>query len=117
MQFFILKYYLLTKTIGIRFHCCCYYFLLLLLLLFFVIVSCSFFSETSTISLREKCPYSELFWSLFFRIWTEYSVRLRENTDENNSKHGHFLRSIYNRITLVNLSIIFRFELLSLTHF
>ena len=25
-----------------------------------------------THSLREKCPYSEFFWSVFFRIWTEY---------------------------------------------
>ena len=24
------------------------------------------------LALREKCPYSELFWSLFFRIRTEY---------------------------------------------
>ena len=41
-------------------------------------------------SLRKKCPYSELFWSAFSRIWTEYremqsmspySVRIRENTD------------------------------------
>ena len=23
-------------------------------------------------ALREKCPYSELFWSAFSRIWTEY---------------------------------------------
>ena len=23
-------------------------------------------------ALREKCPYSELFWSVYFRIWTEY---------------------------------------------
>ena len=22
-------------------------------------------------ALREKCPYSELFWSVFSRIWTE----------------------------------------------
>ena len=45
-------------------------------------------------SLREKCPYSELFWSAFSRIWSEYreilriplySVRIRENTDQNNS--------------------------------
>ena len=28
-------------------------------------------------SLREKCPYSELFWSAFSRIRTEYSVSLR----------------------------------------
>ena len=53
-------------------------------------------------SLREKCPYSELFWSVFSRIRTEYgeafhispySVRMRENTDQSNSEYGHFLRS------------------------
>ena len=49
------------------------------------------------------CPYSELFWSVFSRIPTEYgeillispySVRMRRNTDQNNSEHGHFLRSV-----------------------
>ena len=39
------------------------------------------------------------FWSVFSRIWTEhgdlwskslYSVRIRENTDQKNSKYGHF---------------------------
>ena len=54
------------------------------------------------IRLREKCPYLELFWPVFSRIWTEYgeilcispySVRMRENTDQNNSQYGHFLRS------------------------
>ena len=53
-------------------------------------------------TLREKCSYSELFWSAFPRIRTEYreilrvspySVRMRENADENNNKYGHFLRS------------------------
>ena len=52
-----------------------------------------------SISQREKCPYSELFWSVFSRIRTEYrispySARMRENTDQNNSKYGHFLRSV-----------------------
>ena len=51
--------------------------------------------------LRKKCPYSELFWSAFSRIRTEYreiwsispySVRMRENTDQNNSEYGHFSR-------------------------
>ena len=23
-------------------------------------------------TVREKCPYSEFFWSVFSRIWTEY---------------------------------------------
>ena len=50
-------------------------------------------------SLREKCPYLELFWSRFSRIWTEhgevlrialYSVRIRENGDQKNSEYRHF---------------------------
>ena len=52
---------------------------------------------------RKKRPYSELFWSVFFLIQTEYgeifsispySVRMRENTDQNNSEYGHFLCSV-----------------------
>ena len=55
------------------------------------------------ISLRRKCPYSELFWSTFSLIWTEYgetrsnspySVQMRENTDQNNSEYGHIPRSV-----------------------
>ena len=50
-------------------------------------------------ALRKTYPYLELFWSIFSRIRTEYgeilrfsrySVRIRENTDKNNSKYGHF---------------------------
>ena len=34
-------------------------------------------------TLREKCPYSELFWSAISRIWTEYGEisRITPNTD------------------------------------
>ena len=55
-----------------------------------------------TQTLLEKCPYSELFWSVFFRIWTEYgetrsvssySFQMRENTDQNNYEYWHFSRS------------------------
>ena len=55
-----------------------------------------------TSSLRKKCSYPELLWSVFFRIRTEYgeilrispySVQMRENTDQNNSEYGHFSRS------------------------
>ena len=62
------------------------------------------------ITLRKKCPYSELFWSVFSRIPTEYgkilrispySVRMRENTDQNNSEYGHFLHSISNCFLLI----------------
>ena len=51
-------------------------------------------------ALREKCLYSELFWSVFSRIWTEYgkirststySVRMRENTNQNNPEYEYFL--------------------------
>ena len=56
------------------------------------------------LSLREKCLYSELFWSVFSRIRTEheeilrmspYSVRMQENTDQNNFEYRHFLRSVW----------------------
>ena len=55
------------------------------------------------VSLRKKCPYSELFWSVFSRIQTEYgeilrissySVRMRENADHDNSEYGHFSRRL-----------------------
>ena len=50
-------------------------------------------------TLRENSPYSGLFLSAFSRIRTEYreilritpySALMRENTDQNNSKYGHF---------------------------
>ena len=53
-------------------------------------------------AVREKCPYSEFFWSVSSGIWIEYgetlrispySVRMRENTDLKNSEYGHFSRS------------------------
>ena len=50
-------------------------------------------------TLCEKCQYSELFWSVFSRIRTEYGEILpvfswnAENTDVNNSEYWHFSRS------------------------
>ena len=50
-------------------------------------------------ALRKKCPYSELFWSVFSCIRTEYdqiwsispySVWMWENMDQNNSEYEHF---------------------------
>ena len=47
--------------------------------------------------MREKCPYSEFFWSVFPSTGTEYgdilgislySVRMRENADQKNSEYG-----------------------------
>ena len=65
---------------------------------------------TEHVTLREKSPYSELFWSAFSRIRTEYgeilpispySVQMRENADQNNSEYDHFLRSVNQTITLL----------------
>ena len=39
------------------------------------------------------CPYSELFWSVFSHIGTEYSFQMREYTEQSNSEYGQFLRS------------------------
>ena len=54
-------------------------------------------------TLCKNCPYSKLFWSAFSRIPTEYgeirsisssySVRMRQDADQNNFEYGHFLRS------------------------
>ena len=53
--------------------------------------------------LCKTCPYSELFWSLFSGIRTEYgdirnistySARMWENAGQYNSKQRHFLRSV-----------------------
>ena len=55
------------------------------------------------LSLPENCPYLEFLWSVFSCIWTEYGDlqgkypyldRLGEDTDQKNSKYGHFLRSV-----------------------
>ena len=43
--------------------------------------------------MRTKYQFSEFFWSAFSRIWTVYSVQMRENTDQKNSEYGHFSRS------------------------
>ena len=48
-------------------------------------------------TLREKSPYSELFWPVFSHIRTKYgapySARMWEKMDQNNSEYGDFLRS------------------------
>ena len=58
--------------------------------------------------MREECPYSEYFWSVFSRIRTEYgeivrispySVQMWENMDQKESQYGGFLRSVSFMIT------------------
>ena len=52
-------------------------------------------------TLREKCPYSESFWSVFSGIRSgygeilrisPYSVQMRANTKRKNSEYRHFSR-------------------------
>ena len=61
------------------------------------------FLNSASVIMSKKCPYSEGFWSAFSRIWAEYgeilrispfSVRVRENADQNNSEYGDFSRSV-----------------------
>ena len=66
--------------------------------------SAKYITQNLWITLRRKCPYSELFWSVFSGIPTEYRevrstlrtqfVRTQENEDQNNSEHGHFSHSL-----------------------
>ena len=59
-------------------------------------------------ALRKKCPYSELFCPAFSPIWAEYgesalrispySVKMRENAEQNNSEYGQILRSVVNGV-------------------
>ena len=58
-------------------------------------------NTNKNLSLREKCPYSEFFCSVYSSIRTEYreiqsvspySVQMRENMDQKNSEY--FFRSV-----------------------
>ena len=69
------------------------------------------FSICQYYTLRKMCPYSEFFWSVFSRIRSDYgeilciapySVRMRENTDQNNSEYWNFSRSEYYNLSMVS---------------
>ena len=40
------------------------------------------------VSLRENCPYLDLFWSVFSRIWTEYGEILIPNGRKYGPEYG-----------------------------
>ena len=85
--------------------CILYLFLSFFLFVLYVFIDFTKFVLllfVQVLALRKKCPYSELFWSAFSNIQDEYgeilrfspySVRMRENADQNNSEYRHFLRS------------------------
>ena len=69
-------------------------------------------------TLREMCPYSELFWSAFSRNRTEYgeifrispySARMRENTDQKtlNTVTFYAVKMLYISVYIVFGSVIF----------
>ena len=62
------------------------------------------------LTLPEKCPYWEIFWSVCSHIRTEYgnllsespySVRIRKNTDQKNSAYRYFLRHVIHTVYLM----------------
>ena len=69
-----------------------------------------------SLTLRNRCPYMELFWSAFFphfpafpylSVFSPNAGKCGENVNQNNSEYGHFLRSATQLIliTLVQCSI------------
>ena len=69
---------------------------------------------SSSFSLHKKCPYLELFCSAFSRTRTEYgeirsispySVRVRENAEQNNVEYEHFSCSLFFVAESVNVSL------------
>ena len=50
------------------------------------------------------CIFAHLDWIGIFHI-SQYSVQMRENTDQNNSEYRHFLHSVYFRFALIALSL------------
>ena len=59
------------------------------------------------LSRREKCPYSKFLWPVFSHIWTVSKAQMRENTDQKNSKCGHFLTSYrFKNILISSFKII-----------
>ena len=55
-----------------------------------------------------ECPYSELFWSVFFRIRTEYAVRIQENTIRITPNMDTFHAVSRSKICRLNLVYIFK---------
>ena len=60
--------------------------------------------KASLTSLCKTCPHSESFWSVFFRIWTEYGQMLRvtreiqENTRETPNTNTFHAVSSFNHV-------------------
>ena len=62
--------------------------------------------------LREKCPYSKLFWSVFFRIRTEYGEITPNNSE---SEYGLFLCRVWFIVHVFSGMEFWTFSFLSLS--
>ena len=60
--------------------------------------------QNKNVSVREECPYSEFFWSVFSRIRLNTEIyclnihilsKCGDRTNQENSKYGNFLRCLY----------------------
>ena len=68
----------------------------------------------ASVSRPKKFMCSEFFWSLYSRIWTDYSdllrifpysLRVRENAEQKSSEHEYFSRSVCLYVGIVNILI------------
>ena len=59
-------------------------------------------SLTALTMLRKKCPYSELFWSVFSRIWT----RITPNTDSFLTDYADFRGYMQNNLIITTLTTL-----------
>ena len=54
-------------------------------------------------TLREKCPFSEFFWSVFCRVWTEYREILRNSIVSKHGPNGLFYSLMLRTMLYYNL--------------
>ena len=102
---------------------------LVLLKVILLLIWRALLSISWSFSLCEKCLYSDFFWSIFSRIRIEYGeilsvfavflvriffylVRIRKNTDQKNSKYGHFhalitvlFQSLTHFVTMISFNL------------
>ena len=63
--------------------------------------------KVSNMSLRKKCPYAELFWSVLSRILTEYGeIRSIQHLVQNNTFHAVYIMCYCNMWCVTNLEVV-----------
>ena len=54
--------------------------------------------QSNLIPLREKCPYSDFFWSIFSRIWTNYGDILDQETRTRKTPNTDHIHEVFNSV-------------------